>query len=466
MHEAVEGLFVQGALAEVWDHCRQENIELALVGGAVRDRLLGTPTKDLDLVVDRDAFALARRFADQLGATFVPLDPERQIARLALKDGTWLDFALLVGERLEDDLANRDFTINAMAIHPDRGLVDPLGGQADLEEGRLRLCGSATLENDPLRCLRAIRMLARYPLEPAEGLLDQVRRAVPWLSRVSMERVRDELFFILEAGVSRVLDAMEYTNLLFWLFPELEDCQGCEQNHFHHLDVLDHTLLVVRHLEALSSEGLDLRVGEHLSQRLVPNRSRFALLKFCSFLHDLGKPATQTHGRSGRIHFRGHDLVGAEMAEQVAARFMLSRQEIRYVEKLVRLHLKPVVMPARGADDRQLHRFFREAGELTPDLLVHSRADVLATRGPAQSDWLLESHRLFMELMLEDFFGQGPLSAPPMPLTGDDLLGLGLKPGSWIGALLAQLREDAVEHDLSDRETALAWARRLAEPLF
>ncbi len=464
MHE----LFSDEGLEQVWDWCRREKIEAALVGGAVRDRLLGRFTKDLDLVVPEGAFERARQLADQLGATFVPLDREREIARVVLSDGSWLDFALQVGSSLEEDLANRDFTVNALAFHPERGLVDPLGGTQDLEARTLRPCGPNSLANDPLRSLRAIRMVTKYGFSLEPFLESQLAESVDRLTRVSMERVREEWFQILEAGVTPVLETLLATGLLFFLYPELRECQGCEQNYYHHLDVLAHTFEVVRGLERFRDRTWadfcpwESAIEAHFQESLVEGRSRWALLVFAAFLHDIGKPSTQTRGRSGRLHFKGHEMVGAERAPAVAQRFLLSRRESRYLEKLIRHHLIPVVAPSRQAGPRELYRFFEAAGSLAPDLLIHSRADVLATLGPAQNEFSLEAHRMFVSEMLEQYFEQGRLAAPPLPLSGEDLMAeLGLQPGPMIGHLLHKLREESAVKPFQDRAQALAAAARL-----
>lgn len=460
----LEELWGSPPLSTVAALAGERGVGVALVGGAVRDLALCLDALDLDLVVESDAESFARECADRLGGSLVPLDTERGILRVALADGYHLDFALQAGETLEDDLRRRDFTVNAVASVPDRGVVDPLGGLADLQRRELRPCSDEALREDPLRVLRAVRLRARYGLtvDPAPLALHR-----ELLKQVSPERIRDEWFAILAAGVTPQLELLCQTGLLFVLFPELWECRGVGQNYFHHLDVLEHTLEVVRGLEQLLTTEYGgfapyaRELNGHFAQPLAGGRSRGLGLKLVAFLHDISKPATRTVGEGGRIHFHGHELLGAGVAEGIARRLKLSNKEVRYVHHMVALHLTPVLLPSRNPSRRELHRFLHKAGDDLPDLIVLSRADVLATRGPAQNEERLEAHRELGLELLEEYFSQGRLANPRVPVSGKDLTeALGLAPGPTVGWLLERLREAAALGQVETREEALKLASR------
>ena len=236
--------------------------ELYLVGGAVRDTLLGRANYDLDFVLPAGALRFARQLADRLGGAYYPLDPDRDYARIVLEMGESpagggrikLDFAAYQGAALEDDLRLRDFTINAMAIslHQPHRIVDPLGGAADLAARRLRACSPASFENDPLRILRAIRQAIDFDLSITPETLNLMRQASSHLGNVSMERIRDELFRILEGSNPRLaLEILDRIGVLGSILPELVAMQGVKQSPPHIYDVWMHTLDVVNKLAAV-----------------------------------------------------------------------------------------------------------------------------------------------------------------------------------------------------------------------
>ena len=435
---------------------------LFVVGGAVRDGLLGHPTKDIDLVVEDEAREVAGRWAGISGGSLVPLDAERGIFRVVARDGTWLDFCAMVGETLEQDLKARDLTVNAIAWNYKQGFIDPLGGRADLEAGRLRACSATAFDDDPLRLLRWPRLSARTGLRPDDSLLSATRKKAHLLPRCSGERIREELFALLSGEVADWLAQLEELGLLFQVLPELEPCRGCTQNHYHHLDVLDHTYEVVRGLERAQSDGFrelgDERLVEFMNECPTAERKRSSLLKLGALLHDVGKPEARWVQYDGRIRFPRHAELGVPAAETVAQRLRLSNKERQFLTCLVRDHMEPVMLPSRGADDLRIHRFLRDTDPYGLELLVLSRADVLATRGPAQTEFQLERHRLFAELAVAQLFDEGDLYRPAMPLAGQELIQLGLKPGPLIGKVLKRLGEEVVRREgrMSQKE-AIHW---------
>ncbi len=438
------------------------NCSLFLVGGVVRDALLNRSTKDIDLVVEGDSLAIAGRWADLCEGSLVALDSERGIYRVVEKGGTWLDFCAMVGQNLEQDLKARDLTVNAIAWGRERGWVDPLGGLQDLEAGRLRACSDTTFDDDPLRLLRWPRLAAATGLQPEEGLTAVTRKKAHLLPNCSGERIREELFALLAGPAAGWLPRLEDLGLLFQVMPELEPCRGCTQNHYHHLDVLDHTFEVVNGLEEAYLDGFtelnDERLSEFMDQRLTADRNRFTLLKMAALLHDVGKPETRWVQYDGRIRFPGHAAKGVPLAEQVADRLRLSNKEKHFLTSLVRDHMEPVLLPSRGADDLKVHRFLRDTDPYGLELVVLSRADVLATRGPVQTEFQLERHRLFAELAVAQILDRGQLYRPEMPLGGQDLIRLGLKPGPLIGQVLRRLGEEVVRRQgrMSTKE-AIHW---------
>ena len=314
---------------------------LYLVGGAVRDALLGRSVHDLDFAVPTGALRLARRLADRLPGAFFPLDAETDTARVIVRrqDGgrDVLDFAGFRGPDLAADLRGRDFTVNAMAIDMRSGeTVDPLGGTQDLREKRLRACSATALSDDPARILRAVRQAAAYGFTIQPETRRLMKAAVPLLPGVSVERQRDELFKMLEGPrPAASMCALELLGVFPQTLPELAALKGVSQSAPHVYDVWEHTLAVLRHLEGILAAlapdyaeeqgNADLfngllvsrlgryrrQIGEHLGTPLNADRSARALLFFAALYHDVAKPQMKTVEESGRTRFLGHLLPAA-----------------------------------------------------------------------------------------------------------------------------------------------------------
>ena len=291
-----------------------------LVGGAIRDLLLKRDIGDLDFVVPQKALQISRQVANQLGGAFYPLDLERETGRVILVDKSgkkWhLDFAVYRGADLESDLRARDFTINAMAmdLHQPGNIYDPLGGANDLFRKRLRTCSPTSLEDDPVRILRAVRFATAYQLRIEPETLQFMQRSVNRLGEVSPERSRDEFFHILDAAQPvTCLRVLDHIGGLGILFPELEPLRDLDQSPPHTLDAWAHTLEVISRLSqvlAVVTEPYEEEIASNLYSGLVAlrlgryhhqisellgseqseGRSQRSLLFFAALFHDAGKP--------------------------------------------------------------------------------------------------------------------------------------------------------------------------------
>ncbi len=469
-----------------------------LVGGGVRDLLLGRSLKDVDLAC-RDAEAVALGLAKALGGRFVPLgqdhDPPsfrvvlRDVDQTgALPDFSFLDVTEIHGRDIFDDLARRDFTVNAMALplallpealvgtlndaarksSPWSGeLLDPHSGRLDALQGLIRRTGPRTLAEDPLRILRGFRLRAQlgWTIEPAT--LDDMTRHAHTLANISGERVRSELRLILECpGGGRLLAEMDRAGVLAVLFPEVRDMRDCEQNHFHHLDVFDHSLAAVEQCEILLAD-LEALFGELRGQIFGAMEGwRLPWLKLAVLLHDIGKPGTRALSpiKNGvrRITFYGHDALGAAMAESVAARLRLSTAERKYVTGLIRHHLHVGVLLRPGAKLKARLRWMRRLGpDLIPSVLL-CLADIRATLGPASSLQEHQSQEAQSVTLIREYLVQAQTTISVAPLiTGHDLLALGQPPGPALGHTLKQLREAQDAGEIRNRQEALALADQL-----
>ena len=462
-----------------------------LVGGAVRDALLGrSGGHDLDFAVSHDAVELARSVADEFDGAFYLLDAKRGTARVILEDAV-LDFAHLRGASLLDDLRDRDFTINAIALPVDStdldAIVDPLGGQDDLAAGLIRATGPNAIRSDPVRSLRAVRQAAELDLKILPATVDLIRLAADQLPAVSAERVRDELVRLLSAPhPADSLRCLDELNLLPYVLPELLTTKGITQSQPHNVDVFEHTLHVVEQMEALlaaisapkdpKEPALELArealspytapLLNHLDRPSSGDRNGRGLTYLGALLHDVGKPGSRSVDEDGRIRFFGHERVGAEMAQRRARELALSNSEVRQVATMVRHHMRPAWLARSGPgrdgrpSRRAIYRFFRDAGASGLDICLLCLADGLGKGAPPEPDDWKQRVQSVAALLDHYLNHHAETVSPPPLLDGRELMqALDIPGGPDVGRLLELIREAQAAGELSTIAGALALAR-------
>ena len=456
-----------------------------VVGGAVRDARVGAGVRDLDLAVPMGAVALARELGDRLGAAFLILDETRGAARIVGAAGyAWqgpqVDIADFRAPDLAGDLRGRDFTINALAVGVqdlaragEAGIEDPTGGLGDLRGRVVRLCAPRSLEDDPVRVLRAARLaiMPGWTLDAAVGPAAQ--RAASGLSRVSAERVRDEILRIFAEPVSAAgLRLLDQWGALALVLPERGAMKATAQPEPHHFDVWEHSLRAVEGADLLASRPRELEpwgdaFAAHLAEPLGDGATRREALKLAALLHDVAKPETRTV-ESGRVRFLGHDVLGAQHVLAIAGRMRLSGRLASVLERLVRHHLRPMHLAMAGEVTRRArYRLFRDLGDDALDLLLLALADSAALKGDSPfSVWEGPDGRIVRELMAGHAEEAAALSSPPLLDGREAMEALGLGPGPELGRLLGHLREAQAVGVVATREAAIAYLKRLrAGPL-
>jgi len=457
---------------------------LHVAGGAVKDCLLGLPVSDVDVVFPPGAQGIAARFAERTGGTRIALradEPDKMTERVVAREGDatlLFDFTARRGASIEDDLAGRDFTVTAMAMPLDAfvsgdfsRLIDPFGGRGAIGDKEIRVLSDNSFLQDPLRLLRAFRLAADNGFSIGGKTLAQIGRDSSLLSSVSGERVREEIFRILEINPCHpFIEAIDRVGLLEGILPGVTAMKGVEQNGYHALDVWAHTMLSLRELEGIFANpreefgdaGVDF--PGYLAGGFVRGRSRAALLKLAALLHDAGKPGKVSRDVEGQTHFYGHAAAGEAIAEAVAERLRLAKAERDYLHLLVVNHMHLVHLTAGTSRTRRsvLH-FFRKYGEDYPALLLLFAADTRATAGPKMTP---ERVRLIRDavkemLRLYDEDLRHRLQAPPL-LTGRDLIDrFGLEPGPLMGEILRKVEDARLEGLVLDRDSALEVAAAL-----
>jgi putative nucleotidyltransferase with HDIG domain len=458
-----------------------------IVGGALRDELLGRPVRDVDLAVAGDPEPVARAVAESVRGPVFRLSEAFGAWRVIDRGrGRVFDVSPLQADTIEEDLARRDFTVNAMARAvgaaeaaarvltagplPGGVLIDPLGGRADLEARVLRVLGPEAYEQDPLRPLRLARFAAELGFEPDAETERLTAQAAPAVARAAGERVFAELRrLVIADGALAGLALADRLGLLRAVLPELTDLHGVEQSRYHHLDVYDHTLEVLAmqidlegRLHTVFDEPDAARLERILAEPLADELTRVQALRFGALLHDIGKPATRATRADGRITFMGHDRLGEEMVRSICRRLRTSERFARFLEGLTRHHLVlGFLVHERPLDRRQVYRYLARTTPVEVEVTLLSCADRLATQG-RRAEEATEAHldlaRVLMHAAL-DWREHGP---PGVPIRGDELAReLGIEPGPELGRLLAELTEAAYAGEVATRDDAVAVARRL-----
>ncbi len=450
-----------------------------IVGGTVRDAALGRPVRDVDLAVAGDPERAARAVARRVRGPVFPLSEAFGAWRaLDRRSGRACDVSALRGPSIETDLAERDFTVNAVAVPLAGGApIDPLGGLRDIERGLLRVVGGPSLERsslaaDPLRPLRLARLATELPLIPDLEAERLTRAAAPRVVEASPERVFAELRRIVVAERVVVGVALaDRLGLLGAVLPELDALRGVDQSRFHHLDVHGHTLEVLSRqvelegrLEEVFGEEPAGALARVLAEPLGDELTRGQALRLGALVHDIGKPVTRGVREDGRVTFMGHDRLGEEMVRAVCRRLRTSERLSRFLEAVTRHHLVlGFLVHERPLDRRAVYRYLKRTSPVEVEVTLLSCADRLATRGK-NAERAIDAHlQLAEELMPAalDWRRNGP---PRLPLRGDELAEeLGMEPGPELGRLLAELEEAAYAGEVADRAQAVELARRLRD---
>lgn len=461
----------------IGDVAASRGVRAFVIGGYVRDCFLGRECNDIDVVVEGSGIDFARAVGEKTGKyvsyfknfgtammhyggdeiEFVGARKEsyrRESRKPIVEDGT-----------LEDDQCRRDFTINAMAFSLQKddfgALVDPFGGIRDLADGVIRtpLDPDTTYSDDPLRMLRAVRFAAklstpelRFCIVPES--IDSMRRMAERLNILSKERIADELCKMLVCRQPSIaISLMQETGLLHYILPEIEALKGVETvDGKGHKDNFEHTLAV---LDNIRTEDVAPQEG----------RDHLLWLRWAALLHDIGKPASKRFDPRLGWTFHGHDVIGARMVPRIFNRLRLSQDEMKYVSKLVRLHLRPIALVDDEVTDSAVRRLLFDAGDDIDDLMLLCNADITSKNeakvARIRSNFLLVSRKL-VEVEEKD-----AIRNFKNPIDGEYVMKVyGIEPCREIGLLKDMVKEAILDGLIGNNfEEADAYMRQRAPEL-
>ncbi len=468
---------------------QEKKEEVYLVGGAIRDFLLGRPLgKDFDFVIKGEVGGLAKEIVREIGGNAFPLDETFGTWRVILKKKkkkTELDFSPLQGKDIFEDLRQRDFTVNSLAIHlndlarpGEPCFIDPLDGLADIRKRILRANSEGCLRQDPLRMLRAFRFASTLKFSVEEETLKMIQKNSNLIRRSAGERIRVEFFMALgEEGAGLFLQGLQQAGLLAEIFPEVKEWETLSVRIGSSPSLLDHGLRTLEavefifvHLKDIFSEWADVLKG-HLSHSEEEGVSRIALLKFIAFFHDSGKVATAFPDQGSiSIRFLDHDQKGQEINSAIARRLKLSRRSVRIISDLTRQHMRiQSLAKAQELTGRAKYRFFQDLGKEGLDLAILSLANALASSGlELRSSMLakMKGEGKKIKKITDDlvrFYTEEFTQKSPKPLVdGKEIMAaLGIPQGEVVGTVLSKLKEAEISGRVRTKEDALQFLKNI-----
>ena len=478
-------------LLPVRDFFSSENVKAYIVGGFLRDSLMGRHSSDIDIAIDHDPIEVGNKLTDLFGGKCIVLDNDRKITRLVLQTNqtnssflpNHIDLSF-ISNGIREDLSHRDFTIDAMALPlitinspSNSDLIDIYGGLSDISSQVIRIVSGQSFTEDPVRLVRAVRLVAQLGFSLDEFTKHSISKSSYLIGSVSMERVREEFLKIFEQkNISNNLRLMDDTGLLCRIIPELDVTKGSIQPKEHYWDVFNHCLQTPGKLEKISDYIDDqifslvprsLDMDEYFSEIISDGHNRLTMAKVAGLLHDIAKPATKTVDDTGRMRFIGHDLKGSEVTETVLDRLRFSNRGKNHVATMVKHHLRPTQMSSDGQypTNRAMYRYYRDLKNVAFDILFLNMADYLAAKEDQLeiADW--RDHCYLIDFIMKkglDILAIDNQVKQDRLIDGYRLMEiLGIGPGQTIGVLLEQLEESHKVGEISTKEEAILLAKTL-----
>jgi tRNA nucleotidyltransferase/poly(A) polymerase len=430
---------------------RKRGAPLFLVGGMIRDLFLGTHRCDYDLALPPESSSFIPEIEKALGFHFFMIGKEENgtATYRVIKPGLSVDLALFQGETIDNDLLRRDFTVNAFAFSLGKETFHWVEGALDdISKHIIRTVTDHSIDQDPLRMLRAIRYLSSLDGFKLDGKVSaELSRKKRLIEKVPAERIKMELDKILLSRRRTLgMDALYTSGLLLTLFPELGGLELLDQGSYHHLDAFSHTLLALEKMPWALDWIRSRKPG------ISPSEEDRLSLSYATLFHDLGKQNTRSRGQDGGVHFYHHEVDSCRTAEDIMERLRFPGLTKDKVLRLVGNHMAILTL-APQTKESALKKLVNRMGELTPLLVALTLADKEAGRGSlsVSRDERIEA----LCLRILDLYGQKEVVHPPSLVTGHDVMALGIDPGPRVGHLLERVREKQIVGEVRTREDAL-----------
>ena len=444
--------------------------EVYLVGGCVRDFLIGKTTCDRDLIVtDEEADTFARKISDFFNGKFIPLDEVNKIYRVVLPDkSNYLDITNPVGKSLENDIKRRDLTINAIAVNIKTGEIPQIcnSGLEDLNNSVLREISESNFTDDPLRLLRIFRFYSVLGFEPSDSLINIAAKYANLIDKPAKERIEYELMKLFSGKYcAQSLLLMDKTGLLEKIFPIVRELKKIPPNQHHHLDLFHHSIETVKQVQILYENAPD-EVKSHMDKVDFGGFPRIAHLKLACFLHDIGKPSTWTIEEDTKRHrFIKHDSVGEKLCKPLLKKLCFSNKQIEYIAYIIKKHMYPsALVSAPDTSEKTLMRYLRKSEDNAIDNILIAQADRLSALGPEITKETVEENINALNSLIK-FCIETKKNIKPLPklLNGNEIMEiLNIKPSPKLGEILNTLQEAQISGDINTKEEAIDFVKKFA----
>jgi len=448
------------------------NTRVLLVGGVIRDFCLGKENFDKDIIViNQDAKTFAQNLADELDATFIPLDEENKIYRLVLKDKiNFIDITNPIENDLQKDLARRDLRMNAIAFDlSDNKFIDLFDGFSDIKNSKINTISEQNLIDDPLRLLRIFRFQATTGFDIDEDLKKTVRKHHKLINNPAKERVQYELMKLFDGNYTvKALQNLDKCELLCEILPIFNDVKKVPPNSHHHLPLIEHLIETVRQIENFYKIS-NKEVKTHLDKIDFGGFRRLAHLKFAGFMHDIGKFSCWTiEPDTGRHRFIKHEYIGAEMCPKILRGLKFSKKQIEYITDMIKHHIYPShIISTEGLSEKVKLRYIRRMGDNIIDNIILAMSDRLSARGEAVSDEMVKKNISGLQELLGYYLEiKDTLKPLPKLLSGEEIMELtGLKPSKELGDLIDALHEEQFNGNIGTKDEAISFIKNYVSDL-
>jgi len=454
-------IIVDRLMKQIQQAIRDQGKTGYFVGGGVRDLLLENRERiqDLDFVIQGDPKPLMDGLREILGGTLVEMEKKVPLTRLVLKDGLMLDFMEMQGKTIEEDLKGRDFTICAMAYPLDGPwpmkedlLIDPYGGLKDLRRNLIRMTSGDVFDEDPLRLIRAPRLMAQLGLDLDNDTARMIREKSHLIRKAAGERLNRELFLILKEKRSHYyLSYMDRKlDLINKLFPEIDCMKDIGECKYHVVDSWTHSIYTVKVAESIIyahgffEDHIRENYERHAEEKITKDHKRLELIKLGALFHDIGKPSAKKVDTTGRTRFRGHEITGAELVKEYGEQLKMSRREIEILYKYVSLHMIPLVLYKKNdVSGKALYNFFEEAGKETLDLLLIALSDIVSTRKLLEPTEEMGMFKIHVEYIANNYITRyRPIEDISKVISGKEVMdAVKLPEGAFVGQVLEDIKK-------------------------
>jgi poly(A) polymerase len=448
------GGIMMNHLENIRAYAIEKDIDIYLVGGAVRDRIMGIQISDFDFTLSGNCHEVAKGIAEIYNGSYVNMHGD--VARVVIQ-GMIFDFSNLKGDDIYEDLKKRDFRINSIAIDMKTDkIIDVNNGVDDINNKVIKLTYPKGFEDDPVRLLRAVRLSSSLGFEIDEDTKGLMKEKAYLLKISAGERIIDEFYKILQSQRSHVyIKKLDKLNLLEIIFPIMSIMKQIGRCKYHLVDAYTHSLLTLtfleENIEKIYNTKWESELRSHFNQ-LISGRKRICTTKLGAFLHDIGKPEAMAIDE-GSVSFKGHEKTGVEEFKEIAVRLNISQDQREIVKSIISGHMRILNLFNQGATDRAIYRLFRDYKDCTIDVLVASLFDVTATRSLHDENGEAGRYWNFIVNLIDRYFEskQGNINL----VNGRDVINLTGAEGGRIGEILRRVDEEIFYGNIKTRDEAL-----------